>query len=59
MRSPRFILRVDAKASAKVDLTEVANRAAEQTAPVARLPLNAWQEYAHALLLTNEAAFVN
>jgi hypothetical protein len=27
-------------------------------APV-RLPLNGWQEYAHALLLTNEAAFVN
>jgi Protein of unknown function (DUF1553)/Protein of unknown function (DUF1549)/Planctomycete cytochrome C len=26
-------------------------------APV-RIPLNAWQEYAHALLLTNEAAFV-
>src|SRR4029453_12798885 len=24
-----------------------------------RLPLNGWQEYAHALLLTNEAAFVN
>jgi mono/diheme cytochrome c family protein len=27
-------------------------------APV-RLPLSGWQEYAHALLLTNEAAFVN
>ncbi len=27
-------------------------------APV-RVPLSAWQEYAHALLLTNEAAFVN
>jgi hypothetical protein len=27
-------------------------------APV-RLPLTGWQEYAHALLLTNEAAFVN
>jgi hypothetical protein len=24
-----------------------------------RLPLSGWQEYAHALLLTNEAAFVN
>jgi len=24
-----------------------------------RLPLNGWQEYAHALLLTNEAVFVN
>ena len=24
-----------------------------------RLPLTGWQEYAHALLLTNEAAFVN
>jgi hypothetical protein len=24
-----------------------------------RLPLNGWQEYAHALLLTNEAAFIN
>jgi hypothetical protein len=24
-----------------------------------RLPLNGWQEYAHALLLTNEASFVN
>jgi hypothetical protein len=29
-----------------------------QPAPV-RIPLSAWQEYAHALLLTNEAAFVN
>jgi len=29
-----------------------------QAAPV-RLPLSGWQEYAHALLLTNEAAFVN
>jgi hypothetical protein len=28
-------------------------------APARRLPLNGWQEYAHALLLTNEAAFVN
>jgi hypothetical protein len=28
-------------------------------APRPRLPLNGWQEYAHALLLTNEAAFVN
>jgi hypothetical protein len=28
-------------------------------APVVRLPLTGWQEYAHALLLTNEAAFVN
>ena len=28
-------------------------------AAVVRLPLNGWQEYAHALLLTNEAAFVN
>ena len=27
--------------------------------PQPRLPLNGWQEYAHALLLTNEAAFVN
>jgi len=27
-------------------------------APV-RVPLSAWQEYAHALLMTNEAAFVN
>jgi hypothetical protein len=27
-------------------------------APV-RIPLSAWQEYAHALLLTNEAAFVH
>ena len=27
------------------------------TAP--RLPLNGWQEYAHALLLTNEAAFIH
>jgi Protein of unknown function (DUF1553)/Protein of unknown function (DUF1549)/Planctomycete cytochrome C len=26
---------------------------------VIRLPLSGWQEYAHALLLTNEAAFVN
>jgi len=26
---------------------------------VARLPLTGWQEYAHALLLTNEASFVN
>jgi hypothetical protein len=25
----------------------------------ARKPLNGWQEYAHALLLTNEASFVN
>jgi hypothetical protein len=33
-------------------------RGANQPAPV-RLPLNGWQEYAHALLLTNEAAFVN
>jgi hypothetical protein len=24
-----------------------------------RVPLSAWQEYAHALLMTNEAAFVN
>ena len=24
-----------------------------------RLPLTGWQEYAHALLLTNEASFVN
>ena len=30
----------------------------QQPAPV-RLPLTGWQEYAHALLLTNEAAFVN
>jgi hypothetical protein len=29
-----------------------------QPTPV-RLPLTGWQEYAHALLLTNEAAFVN
>jgi hypothetical protein len=28
-------------------------------APAVRLPLTGWQEYAHALLLTNEAAFVN
>jgi len=28
-------------------------------APPIRLPLTGWQEYAHALLLTNEAAFVN
>jgi mono/diheme cytochrome c family protein len=27
--------------------------------PPVRLPLSGWQEYAHALLLTNEAAFVN
>jgi hypothetical protein len=27
--------------------------------PAVRLPLNGWQEYAHALLLTNEAVFVN
>ena len=27
--------------------------------PVVRVPLTGWQEYAHALLLTNEAAFVN
>jgi hypothetical protein len=33
-------------------------RGAAAQAPV-RLPLNGWQEYAHALLLTNEAAFVN
>jgi hypothetical protein len=33
-------------------------RGAAQPAPV-RIPLSAWQEYAHALLLTNEAAFVN
>jgi hypothetical protein len=35
-----------------------AARGRGQPAPV-RLPLNGWQEYAHALLLTNEAAFVN
>ena len=29
-----------------------------QPMPV-RVPLTGWQEYAHALLLTNEAAFVN
>jgi len=28
-------------------------------APPARAPLSAWQEYAHALLMTNEATFVN
>jgi len=28
-------------------------------AAAVRLPLSGWQEYAHALLLTNEAAFVN
>lgn len=28
-------------------------------AAVPRVPLSAWQEYAHALLLTNEATFVN
>jgi hypothetical protein len=28
-------------------------------APVVRLQLTGWQEYAHALLLTNEASFVN
>ncbi len=35
-----------------------AGRGRGQAAPV-RLPLTGWQEYAHALLLTNEAAFVN
>jgi hypothetical protein len=33
-------------------------RGAAQPAPV-RVPLSAWQEYAHALLLTNEGIFVN
>jgi len=33
-------------------------RGALAAAPV-RVPLSAWQEYAHALLMTNEAAFVN
>jgi hypothetical protein len=33
-------------------------RGAIQPAPV-RIPLSVWQEYAHALLLTNEAVFVN
>jgi hypothetical protein len=33
--------------------------AAAAPAPPARAPLSAWQEYAHALLMTNEAAFVN
>jgi hypothetical protein len=33
-------------------------RGGAQPAPV-RLPLTGWQEYAHALLLTNEAIFVN
>jgi hypothetical protein len=28
-------------------------------APPVRIPLTGWQEYAHALLLTNEAAFVH
>lgn len=28
-------------------------------APVARAPLSGWAEYAHALLLSNEASFVN
>ena len=35
-----------------------AGRGGGQPSPV-RLPLSGWQEYAHALLLTNEAAFVN
>ena len=35
-----------------------AGRGRGQAAPV-RLPLTGWQEYAHALLLTNEAVFVN
>jgi hypothetical protein len=35
-----------------------AGRAGAPPAPV-RIPLNGWQEYAHALLLTNEAVFVN
>ena len=33
-------------------------RGAAAAAP-ARVPLSGWQEYAHALLMTNEAAFVN
>jgi hypothetical protein len=33
-------------------------RGIPQPAPV-RVPLSAWQEYAHALLMTNEAMFVN
>jgi hypothetical protein len=34
-------------------------RAGRGAAPPARVPLSGWQEYAHALLLTNEAMFVN
>src|SRR2546422_8397030 len=41
-----------------------ANKRKRQTAEpapsrVTRKPLSGWQEYAHALLLTNEASFVN
>jgi hypothetical protein len=34
-------------------------RAGRGAAPPARVPLSGWQEYAHALLLTNEAVFVH
>ena len=36
-----------------------ARRGGRGPAPAPRLPLSGWQEYAHALLLTNEASFVN
>ncbi len=36
----------------------VAQGRGRAAAPPVRVPLSAWQEYAHALLLTNEAAFV-
>jgi hypothetical protein len=34
-------------------------RGAAAPPPPVRIPLSGWQEYAHALLLTNEASFVN
>ena len=40
-------------------LGDAARGRAGQPPPPVRLPLTGWQEYAHALLLTNEAAFVN
>lgn len=59
-----------APASASSDLRPASNDAAQANprrrpggqAPASRAsrkPLSGWQEYAHALLLTNEAAFVN
>jgi mono/diheme cytochrome c family protein len=55
-------------ASEATDVQPVANvagqvnqrkRPASQTSRTTRKPLTGWQEYAHALLLTNEASFVN